>query len=79
MLEEEDDGGGALKSIPCSSSVYDLPALLCSDWLATREKEGLHEVTSSTVNNIVTEITIIIIIIITTDTQEVYLSVLRGR
>lgn len=77
--EDEDEGGGALKSIPSSSSAYDLPALLCSDWLATREKEGLHEVTSNTAYNIVTEITIIIVIITTTDTQEVYLSVQRGR
>lgn len=77
MLEEEDEGGGALKSIPSSSSVYDLPALLCSDWLATREEEGLHEVTSNTAYNIVTE-SIFIIVIINTDTQEVYLSVQRG-
>lgn len=37
LLEEEDKGGGALKSIPSSSSVYDLltlTSLLCSHWLA---------------------------------------------
>lgn len=41
LLEEEDEG--ALKSMPSSSSVYDLPAftsLLCSHWLAAGERGG---------------------------------------
>lgn len=41
------EGGGALKSIPSSSSVYDLlafPWLLCSHWLtADRWEEGTEE------------------------------------
>lgn len=40
--EEEDEGWRALKSMPRSSSMYEWPALVTTDWLAARHRAGLH-------------------------------------